>query len=166
MAQYFHHNRTRFLLVKIVFPLLWFVSVLIEIRLLVAPFHLLVISFPEFPIKAFDNPDIYNKFPLPNAARIIFSMVFYTLLVAMLATLPLYFKRRFENPYFYKEYKKFWWFGATVFLMLYQMLYGLTPYGRPVNENLLFYSLGYITIFGLTIWPAALQHSNKNKQAD
>lgn len=115
----------------------------------------------QFPIVGYST-DMSESFPLPNIVRIIFSLVWYALLLGAFAIIPLYGKKCFESTQFYVTYKKFWWVASAVYLVLTSMLFSITPLTEPVIYPLMFFSVHLTVILGIAIVPAYYQHKTKN----
>ncbi len=120
-----NRSSARTISLTIVLVITWLISLLVIGVFALGPIYLPKYwgldkaSFFEFPIEDLDSFGIFqNLFFLPNPTRIIFSVVYYLLFIAMFATVPFYFNKCFENTQFYLEYKKFWCVGALVFLSL------------------------------------------------
>lgn len=117
----------------------------------------------EFPINSY-NIEWPSNYSFSETERIILSSVWYALLIGMLATLPLYLKKCFENTRFYENYKLFWYGGAVVFQALLTMLSGITTSLFVFHESmaLMYYEVFSVIILAITLLPAYYQHKYKS----
>ncbi|MEQ1543956.1 hypothetical protein [Methyloglobulus sp.] len=121
-------------------------------------------DFPSFPIEGWiDQEWGVEHFPLAKDTRIFLSMIWYGLLLAVLASIPLCIAKRFKSTSFYQAYKIFWWCGALVFSPITGILTGLIHTGTGGIQVVIFLVTLYITIAYLAILPAHLQHKYYNK---
>lgn len=151
-------------------------SVIISIIVIIGLPLFNLIDFPSFPIKglrtgleqpiaSFDCTDCSERFPLSPPLRIVLSVIFYGLLLAIPASVPLFIVRRFKSTSFYLMYKKFWLLSGIIFSVVFTILIGETPnnldpifYPYEVMRHLI--SLAFLSaiVWCLTILPASIQH--------
>jgi len=119
----------------------------------------------KFPIT---NRCHYSS-PLPASRfRTPFSIIIYTLLIGVFATLPLYRYKYFEKKQFYLLYKIFWLIAAILCARCsYLLYYGFGSTTKANYYQFWFFHLSIVnTILILTQIPATLQyHKTKNNHA-
>jgi hypothetical protein len=128
-------------------------------------------NFPSFPIKGIlsgglepivpvDCSECPEWFPLSSTMRVVLSVIWYGLLLAVSASIPLCLAKCFKSNSVYQGYKTFWLYGAFVFASLTAALTGITPLR---DTNLIPFVIWYMTIAYLAILPAYLQCKYYNK---
>lgn len=115
------------------------------------------------PIASYDCLECPERIPLSPLLRMVLSVIWYGLLLAVLAFIPLCLAKRFKSNSFYQAYKTFWLWGAFIFLLLTAVLTG----GMIVEtfiEAIISCVTWYITIACLAILPAYFQNKYYSKQ--
>jgi hypothetical protein len=120
-----------------------------------------VLSACGFPIHS-RYSDMPGTNLISGSFRVIASVVQYSILFGILATIPLYIKKFFENPMSYGYYKVFWWVASIVFANIGLLLFDVEP--TIQNQGYWFFMICLIVIILIpTLLPAAYQfHKNKN----
>jgi hypothetical protein len=130
-------------------------------------------DFLSFPIKgvryglnsniaSYDCLECPERIPLSPLLRMVLSVIWYGLLLAIPISIPLCFAKRFKSNSFYQAYKTFWLWGAFIFLLLAAVLSG-GIYVATWIEGIVSLLTWYVTIACLAILPAYLQHKYYNK---
>jgi len=105
------------------------------------------------------NPDMGVNL-ISGYFRIFASIVQYFILLSVLATIPLYIKKSFQNPQIYSYYKLYWWVASIIFANIGLLLYHVQPSLK--NEEYWFFMICLIIIILLpTLLPAAYQYHKK-----
>ncbi|MEQ1545318.1 hypothetical protein [Methyloglobulus sp.] len=111
----------------------------------------------EQPIASFDC-QCPERFPLSPTTRIVLSVIWYALLLSVLALIPLCLARRFKSHSFYQAYKTFWLCGALVLSPITVVLTGVVT-SLVGFEGVFGLVIWYITIAYLAILPAYLPNA-------
>ena len=103
-----------------------------------------------------------------STTRLILSLIWYSFLLGILSTLPLYQLGYFKNKAFYKAYKKFWQHGAYISAALVTVLNGFifnqsTYY---IFTGIIQFILWYFLTKVLTINVAARQYNEHYPSTD
>jgi hypothetical protein len=129
----------------------------------------------------FPIPGSYSELgesPLSPTTRIVLSILWYGLNLAILTTIPIYLDKSFENTSFYLRFKVFWWVGGILYPVLISMVIGIfpgnmfpfnmLPLNNPPSFNkeevityLIFVAIVSAIVWCLTILPASMQHKKK-----
>ncbi len=143
--------------------------------ILKSPVFYTIYIFGDFPIKGLrydlntpiasdDCLECPERFPLSTTMRIVLSVIWYALLLAVLAVIPLCLAKRFKSNSFYQAYKTFWLCGSFIFLLLTGILTGGIHTGTYGIGIVIFLVTLYTTIAYLAILPAYFQNKHYNKQ--
>lgn len=112
-----------------------------------------------FPIRGFFGQ---MNAPDDDPFRIFASIVIYTILLAVLATIPLYIKKSFKNPRVYRKYRLFWWIASLIFANLSLLIFNIEPI--QYKEGYWVSMLLLVAVILLpTLIPATYQHYKKDK---
>ncbi|MEQ1543957.1 hypothetical protein [Methyloglobulus sp.] len=127
------------------------------------PFYF--IDFPSFPVKdlrydldqpiaPFDCLKCPERFPLSSTIRIVLSVIWYGLLLAVLSSIPLSLAKCFKSNSFYQTYKTFWLWGALVFSLLTAALTGIGPLGElvEITRPALFFGRGRVFLLPIKLF--------------
>jgi hypothetical protein len=114
-------------------------------------------------IVSYDCLECPERIPLSPLLRMVLSVIWYGLLLAIPISIPLCFAKHFKSNSFYQAYKTFWLWGAFIFLLLTAVLTGSIIFGTFI-EAIISLVTWYITIAYLAILPAYFQNKHYNKQ--
>ncbi|MEQ1543955.1 hypothetical protein [Methyloglobulus sp.] len=124
-------------------------------------------NFGGFPIKGLINQEWGNeRFPLTSIMRIILSAMWYPLLIAIPASIPLCVAKCFKSKSFYQKFKFFWLFSAFIFTSLTTALTGImipSADSAIINLELVLFVIFYLVTVCLALIPAYIQYKYYNR---
>ncbi len=128
--------------------------------------YVFLYSFPisGLPITGFPIIDAYawrrmGVELIMGHLRVFYSIVVYAILLSLLATIPLYIKKSFENKVLYQYYVLYWLLASLIFATLFLSLLGFEPSMRSYIYHALYLSLDILLP---ALLPAFYQYYKKN----